>query len=48
MFPHHDDGGEKSGAGAHHEEAVNEPGGPNDIVSDPHGLQGLFKSELLL
>lgn len=46
--PHHDDGGEESGAGAHHEEAVDKPGGPDDTVSDPHGLQGLLEAELLL
>lgn len=48
MFPHHDDGSEESSAGAHHKETVNEPRGPDDIVRDPHCLQGLFKAEFLL
>lgn len=47
-LPYYDNGGEESSASAHHEEAVNKPGGPDDAVGDPHGLQGLLQAEFLL
>jgi len=45
---HHDDGGEEGGAGRHGEEAVHEPGAPDDPVGDAGGLEGLLEAELLL
>lgn len=48
MFPHHDDDSKESGASAHHDEAINKPGGPDDTVGDPHDLQGLFQTKFLL
>lgn len=45
---HHDDGSQQSGAGAHHEKAVDKPGGPNDTIGDPNGFQGLLQAEFLL
>lgn len=41
---HHDNDGKQSCASAHHEEAVNEPGRPDDPVSDPTGLKGLLQA----
>ena len=48
MLTHHDDGGEEGGAGRHGEEAVDEPGAPDDPVGDPGRLQGLLEAQLLL
>lgn len=48
VLPHHDDGGEESGASAHHDETVNEPGGPDDTIANTHGFHGLFQAEFLL
>ena len=48
MSTHHDDGGEEGGAGRHGEEAVDEPGAPDDPVGDPGRLQGLLEAQLLL
>lgn len=47
MFSYHDNRGQQYCARSHHEETVDEPRVPNDSIADPHGFEGLFKTEFL-
>lgn len=44
MISHHDNDSKESSARAHHDEAVNKPGGPDDTISHPSGLKGLLQA----
>lgn len=41
---HYDDGGEEGSASAHHEEAINKPGRPDDAIGNPCCLQSFLQA----